>query len=153
MRRVDVLQALLVVLSPTLVNIFVLGLDLNRKDLVPIDQFLCISCAIFGEVHVDEAREGVTVGTHPYVSMFVGSSVDYLLLKSFPLIPIAEIVAGLSIHCIVCHDPFSFLGIKLLYSSFFLFGNLIFVVLFKLPDFLVVLLLKLEVLSHHTMHV
>lgn len=153
MRGIDVLKTLLIVLSSLIVNPFIFLLHLHWINRHSIDQLLSISCAIFREVHIHKASQGVSVSSQSYIPVLISHSKDHLLLKSLPLIPFTSKSRVLGIDCVVTHNSISFPGIKLLYSRLLLLLNSSMIIFFQFSDVIVMFLLKLQVFLHNTMHV
>lgn len=143
----------MVVFSSLVVDVLVLVLDLDREDLHPVDEFLRVGCVILWEVHVHEAGEGVSVGSHPHDSVLVGVSVDDLLLESSPFVPGARVAAVLGIDCVSVEDPFSLRCVKLLDCFLLLLLDARLVLGLELSDLSVMALLELQVFLHYAVHV
>lgn len=88
---VDVLETLLVVLTPLVVDMLVLLLNFDREDWASIYELLSVGGTIFGEVHIYKAGESVSVSSHSNISVLICSPIDNLFLEPFPLIPVASI--------------------------------------------------------------
>ena len=152
-RGVNVFQTFLVVGSPPVVDELVLLLDLDGVDGLPVDEFLGICCIVFREIHVDEAGEGMSVGSNSNVSMFVGHPVDNLFLESSTFISVALVVGGLGIEGVVVHDPLLFLGIEFCNFILLFLLNLIFVIFLELSYLFIMFFFEFQVLLHDTVHV
>ena len=153
MRGVYVFQTFLVVGSSPVVDELVLLLDLDGVDRLPVDEFLGIGRIIFGEVHINEAGEGVSVGSDSDVSMFVGHPVDNLFLESSIFVSVAFVVGGLGIDGVVIYDPLSFLGIEFCNFVLLFLFDLIFVIFLQLSNLFIMLFFEFKILFHDTVHV
>lgn len=143
MRGVDVGEALLVVCSSLVIDVFILVGDFDGVDGHAVDQFLGIGSIVFGELHVNEAGEGMSVSSNSNHSVLVSVAIDDLLLQSSLFISGASVSRLLSINSVVAENPFSLLGVELFNRIFLLLLDLRLVIFLEGSDLGIVLLFEL----------
>lgn len=153
MRRIDVLKALSVVGSSLVVDELILVFDLDGEDLHTVDQFLCVCRVVLGEVHINEASQGVTVGSHSHHSVFIGMAVNDLFLQASSFISWADILALLGVDGVSAEDACLLLSIKLLNCGLLLLFNTCLVFGLRFLDLGIMFLFEGLVFLHDTVHV